>query len=59
MAAMAHVHCAAGEAKYWLEPGIKLARSHGLSATQLARIRKIIEAHEIELINAWRSHFGN
>jgi hypothetical protein len=54
-----HVHCAAGEAKYWLEPGIKLARSHGLSATQLARIRKIIEAHEIELINAWLSHFGN
>lgn len=54
-----HVHCADGEAKYWLEPGIALARSHGLSATQLARIRKIVEAHEIELINAWRSHFGN
>ncbi len=52
-----HVHCAAGEAKYWLEPGIELARSHGLSATQLARIRKIVEAHENELIHAWHSHF--
>jgi len=54
-----HVHCAAGEAKYWLEPGIEYARSHGLSAAQLARIGKIIEAHENELINAWNSHFGS
>jgi hypothetical protein len=52
-----HVHCAAGEAKYWLVPRIELARSYGLSATQLARIRKIVEAHENELINAWHSHF--
>jgi hypothetical protein len=52
-----HVHCADGEAKYWLEPAIELARSSGLSSVQLARIRDIIEAHEIEIINAWRTHF--
>jgi hypothetical protein len=53
-----HVHCAAGEAKYWLEPNVELARSHGLSALHLAKIRKIIEAHQDEFIDAWNSHFG-
>ena len=52
-----HVHCTAGEAKYWLEPAIELARNHGLSAPQLVKIRKIIEAQENELINAWHAHF--
>ncbi len=52
-----HVHCAAGEAKYWLEPAIELAKNHGLSAQQLAKIRKIVETHEDELINAWNTHF--
>ncbi len=54
-----HVHCADGEAKYWLEPGIELARNHGLSVQQLARIKEIVEEHENELINAWNSHFGS
>ncbi len=53
-----HVHCADGEAKYWLEPKVELARSHGLSAAQLARIRKIVEAHKDEFIDAWTFHFG-
>jgi hypothetical protein len=54
-----HIHCAVGEAKYWLEPTIELARNHGLSPPQLAKIREIVEAHENELINAWNSHFRN
>ena len=54
-----HINCADGEAKYWLEPAIELARNHGLSQPQLTKIRQIIEAHEHELINAWNSHFGN
>ena len=52
-----HVHCTAGEAKYWLVPTIELARNHGLSPGQLAKIREIVEAHENELINAWNFHF--
>jgi len=52
-----HVHCADGEAKYWLEPAIELARNHGLSDQQLAKIERIVEAHENELINAWNFHF--
>jgi hypothetical protein len=54
-----HVHCADGEAKYWLEPSVKLAGNYGLSARQLAKIQNIIEARENELINAWNFHFRN
>ncbi len=54
-----HVHCADGEAKYWLETTIQLAKNYRLSAKQLAKIREIVEVHENELINAWKSCFGN
>lgn len=33
-----HVTCPAGEAKFWLEPEIELARSHGLAESD-ARAR--------------------
>ncbi len=52
-----HVNCADGEAKYWLEPTIELAKNHGLSPPHLTKIREIVEAHENEFINAWNSHF--
>ena len=54
-----HVHSSDGEAKYWLEPKIELARNYGLSDRQLAKILSIVEEHENELITAWNSHFGN
>jgi hypothetical protein len=53
-----HVQSADGEAKFWLEPSISIARAHGLSDRELTRIRRIIEAHEIELRDAWHAHFG-
>ena len=53
-----HVHCADGEAKYWLEPTIELAVNHGLSAQQLVKIKKIVEEHKSDLIQAWNSYFG-
>jgi hypothetical protein len=52
-----HVYCADGEAKYWLEPDIELARNHGLSARQLREIQSIVEAHENELKVAWGKFF--
>lgn len=54
-----HVHSPDGEAKYWLEPKIELARNYGLSDQQLAKIQLIVMEHENELINAWNSHFRN
>jgi hypothetical protein len=53
-----HVQSSEGEAKYWLEPEIALAKSFGHSTHELTRIRRIIQAHEIELRHAWYSHFG-
>ncbi len=52
-----HVYCGDGEAKYWLEPEIKLARNYRLSRVQLRQIEQLIEEHYDELTNAWREHF--
>jgi len=54
-----HVHCAEGEAKFWLEPQIELARNHNLSRKQLQAIETIIEERQNELRNAWTEPFPN
>jgi hypothetical protein len=53
-----HVMSGAGEAKYWLEPEIELAKNHQLSRKELREIEEIIEAHLNELKAAWNAHFG-
>ena len=53
-----HVAGASGEAKYWLEPNIELARNHRLTEVQLNEVVAIIEARYDELATAWRTHFG-
>ncbi len=55
-----HVHVAAlaGEAKFWLEPDVQLARNHRLSAQQLREIERLIGEHYDELVSAWQQHFG-
>jgi hypothetical protein len=51
------VYCGNGEAKFWLEPEIKLAKNYHLSRTQLKEIEGIIEEHYHELKSAWQKHF--
>ncbi len=53
-----HVSSADGEAKFWLEPTIEVARSHGLTALDLRRATEAIERHEEKIRDAWTSHFG-
>ena len=53
-----HVMSGSGEAKYWLEPEIELAKNHQLSRKELREIEEIIEAHLNELQTAWNAHFG-
>ncbi len=53
-----HVHCGHGEAKFWLEPSIELAKNFGLSQQQLRAIRIMIEAHYNEFCIAWTRHFS-
>jgi len=54
-----HVSCGDGEAKFWLEPEITLARNVQLSGLQLKEIGQLIEVHVDELKTAWNKHFGS
>ena len=54
-----HVHLSSseGEAKFWVEPRIELARNHGSSDRDLARVERMVEDHEQEIRDAWTRHF--
>ena len=54
-----HVSHTDGEAKYWIEPKIELAMNQGLSQKQLNEALSLVERHHKEILNAWRTHFGN
>lgn len=54
-----HVHASQGEAKFWMEPKIELAKNYGLSARALASVRRLLEEHEDEIRKAWKTHFGS
>ncbi len=47
-----HVVSPDGEAKFWLDPEIELARSHNL------RQKDLVVEHEQEIRDAWTRHFG-
>ena len=53
-----HVACTGGEAKYWLEPDIELAKNCNLSRTQLKEIENLIEGHYDEFKGAWEKHLS-
>ena len=53
-----HVHCADGEAKFWLEPQIELAQNYGLTDRQIRAIEALIRRHENDIRSAWNEHFG-
>jgi hypothetical protein len=54
-----HVHVAHpdGEAKFWLTPEIAVATAVGLSPRQLREAQAIVEAHLLEIQDAWHRHF--
>lgn len=54
-----HVQSAEGEAKFWLDPEVELAKNYKLSEGDLHRIKKLIVEHEDEIRNAWHRHFGS
>jgi hypothetical protein len=55
-----HVHVSGpqGEAKFWLEPIVELARNYGLSAGDLSRAEKLVKEHEDDIHSAWHKHFA-
>ncbi len=54
-----HVHIVSpeGEAKFWLNPGISLAKNFGFSKKQLSELRNIVEEHKDEIERTWQEHF--
>ena len=53
-----HVRSSAGEAKFWLDPEIELAKNYHYSRKQLKKIESFIEVHHSELISVWKKHFS-
>ncbi len=56
-----HVHILSGdgEAKFWLEPEIELAKNYNYSRKRLKEIESLVEVHYNELISAWGKHFSS
>lgn len=55
-----HVHVLSGdgEAKFWLEPEIELAKNYQYSRKRLKEVESFIEEHYDELISSWNKHFS-
>lgn len=56
-----HVHVVSGdgEAKFWLEPDLELAKNYGYNRQQLKEIELLVEDHHDELVSAWKQHFNS
>ena len=54
-----HIHILSpeGEAKFWIEPIVSLAKSTGYSAKELTRIHRLVEEHKNEIRRGWKKHF--
>jgi hypothetical protein len=54
-----HVHALGedGEAKFWMEPSIELAKNYGLSEHTVREALQIVMEHENEIRAAWNAHF--
>ena len=46
-----------GEAKFWILPEVSLAKSFGLSSSQISELISVVEEHKVEITNSWEKHF--
>jgi hypothetical protein len=53
-----HVLSSDGEAKFWIEPIVSLARSSGFSTKELNKIHHIIQERQDEIKRRWKKHFS-
>lgn len=54
-----HVEGGSGEAKFWLDPSIELARNHGLTPPQIREAQDLLEVNYERIVQAWRERFGS
>lgn len=54
----AHVHVERDDriAKFWLDP-VRLQNNKGFARREIGRIRKLVNKHQHELIEAWHGYF--
>lgn len=52
-----HVKAAEDEAKFWLSP-VQLTANYGFSGRELTQIKRIIEEHQVELLEVWNEYFS-
>ena len=53
-----HVNHPDGEAKFWLNPTVELARNIGLSSPNINEAERLVETRQQKIINAWNNHFS-
>ncbi|OKY75651.1 MAG: hypothetical protein BM485_07990 [Desulfobulbaceae bacterium DB1] len=56
-----HIHVVSenGEAKFWLEPQIELAKNYRFSRLELKEIESLIEEYSNDISDGWKNHFGS
>lgn len=54
-----HIHVARGgaDAKFWLDPVVRLAREHKFTARELRDVQRIVEVNVSALRDAWDDYF--
>ena len=52
-----HISCPDGEAKFWLEPAISLAKNYRLSEGQVSKLKKVVEEKKDEIVRSWDKRF--
>ncbi len=53
-----HVESADSYAKFWLTPVVTLTLSIGYNATELNRIRQLVDHNAITFLGKWNEYFG-
>jgi hypothetical protein len=55
-----HIHVRRGEAvaKFWLDPQVSVAESHGMSAGELRGLIGIVRKNRDLIERFWNEHFG-
>jgi len=56
----AHIHVLKGgtEAKFWLEPVVKLASNDGFDSRTVKELMTVIRQHQTMLLEAWNDYFS-
>jgi hypothetical protein len=54
-----HVHVERGdeEAKFWLDPSVRVAYNDGYDARTLRELQRLVEANRNRIVRAWNEHF--